>query len=45
MQLRRRATYWADRRRENGHTEPYKAPWWGLGNEMLRALAGGGAVG
>ena len=29
-----RATYWADRRKDNGHTEAYKVPWWGLGNEM-----------
>ena len=29
-----RATYWAGRRKDNGHSEPYKVPWWGLGNEM-----------
>jgi alpha-L-arabinofuranosidase len=29
-----RATYWADRRKANGHGDPYKVPWWGLGNEM-----------
>ncbi|HXW82599.1 MAG TPA: alpha-L-arabinofuranosidase C-terminal domain-containing protein, partial [Acidimicrobiales bacterium] len=29
-----RATYWADRRKDNGHSEAYKVPWWGLGNEM-----------
>ena len=27
-------SYWADRRRENGHAEPYGVPYWGLGNEM-----------
>jgi alpha-N-arabinofuranosidase len=27
-------TYWADRRRENGHPEPYRVRYWGLGNEM-----------
>jgi alpha-N-arabinofuranosidase len=27
-------SYWADRRRENGSTEPYRVPYWGLGNEM-----------
>jgi len=27
-------TEWADRRRENGHEEPYKVRYWGLGNEL-----------
>jgi alpha-N-arabinofuranosidase len=27
-------TYWADRRRQNGHEEPYAVRYWGLGNEM-----------
>jgi alpha-L-arabinofuranosidase len=27
-------TYWANRRRENGHPEPYRVRYWGLGNEM-----------
>jgi alpha-L-arabinofuranosidase len=27
-------TYWAQRRRENGHAEPYRVRYWGLGNEM-----------
>ena len=27
-------TFWAERRRENGHDEPYAVPFWGLGNEM-----------
>ncbi len=27
-------TYWADRRRANGHAEPYRVRYWGLGNEM-----------
>ncbi len=27
-------TYWADRRRDNGHPEPYNVPYWGLGNEI-----------
>ena len=27
-------TYWANRRRENGHEEPYYIRYWGLGNEM-----------
>jgi alpha-N-arabinofuranosidase len=27
-------TYWANRRRENGHPEPYGVKLWGLGNEM-----------
>ena len=27
-------TYWASRRRANGHAEPYGVRWWGLGNEM-----------
>ncbi|HSZ43398.1 MAG TPA: hypothetical protein VK817_25830 [Trebonia sp.] len=26
-------TYWADRRRENGHGEPYQVRYWALGNE------------
>jgi alpha-L-arabinofuranosidase len=30
----RRHTYWADRRRANGHEEPYGVQWWGLGNEI-----------
>jgi alpha-N-arabinofuranosidase len=29
-----RRTHWAELRRENGHTEPYGVPWWGLGNEI-----------
>jgi alpha-N-arabinofuranosidase len=27
-------TYWANKRRENGHEEPYNVRYWGLGNEM-----------
>ena len=27
-------TYWANRRRANGHAEPYGVRFWGLGNEM-----------
>jgi alpha-N-arabinofuranosidase len=27
-------TYWANRRRANGHAEPYGVRYWGLGNEM-----------
>ncbi len=27
-------TYWANLRRKNGHEEPYKVKYWGLGNEM-----------
>jgi alpha-L-arabinofuranosidase len=27
-------TYWASRRRANGHPEPYGVRYWGLGNEM-----------
>ena len=27
-------TYWANRRRANGHPEPYRVRYWGLGNEM-----------
>jgi len=27
-------TYWAQRRRENGHPAPYGVRYWGLGNEM-----------
>ena len=27
-------TYWASRRRGNGHPEPYRVRYWGLGNEM-----------
>jgi alpha-N-arabinofuranosidase len=27
-------TYWANRRRANGHVEPYRVRYWGLGNEM-----------
>jgi len=27
-------TYWAERRRENGHDGAYAVPYWGLGNEM-----------
>ncbi|MQA83679.1 MAG: alpha-N-arabinofuranosidase [Streptosporangiales bacterium] len=27
-------TYWANRRRENSHLEPYRVRYWGLGNEM-----------
>jgi alpha-L-arabinofuranosidase len=29
-----RSTYWSERRAENGHVQPYKVTWWGLGNEM-----------
>ena len=29
-----RATYWADMRRKNGHEQPYKVKYWGLGNEL-----------
>lgn len=28
------STYWADRRRANGHDEPYRVRYWGLGNEI-----------
>ncbi|MGH3169812.1 MAG: alpha-L-arabinofuranosidase C-terminal domain-containing protein, partial [Trebonia sp.] len=28
------STEWARRRRENGHPEPYRVRYWGLGNEM-----------
>jgi alpha-L-arabinofuranosidase len=27
-------TYWASRRRANGHLDPYQVRYWGLGNEM-----------
>jgi alpha-N-arabinofuranosidase len=27
-------TYWANRRRANGHTAPYNVRYWGLGNEV-----------
>jgi hypothetical protein len=27
-------TQWAQRRRDNGHPEPYRVKYWGLGNEM-----------
>ena len=27
-------TYWADKRAENGHPEPYAIKYWGLGNEV-----------
>ena len=27
-------TYWANRRRANGHAGPYRVRYWGLGNEM-----------
>ncbi len=27
-------TYWANKRRANGHPEPYNVRYWGLGNEM-----------
>jgi alpha-N-arabinofuranosidase len=27
-------TYWANLRRQNGHDEPYRVKYWGLGNEM-----------
>jgi alpha-N-arabinofuranosidase len=30
-------TYWANRRRANGHAEPYGVRYWGLGNEMYGA--------
>lgn len=29
-----RDTYWANKRRENGHDKPYGVRYWGLGNEM-----------
>lgn len=29
-----RDTYWANKRRENGHPEPYKVKYWALGNEV-----------
>ncbi|MGH9107743.1 MAG: alpha-N-arabinofuranosidase [Acidimicrobiales bacterium] len=32
-----RQTAWANRRRANGHEEPYRVPWWGLGNEIYGA--------
>jgi alpha-N-arabinofuranosidase len=28
------STEWAERRRENGHPDPYQVRYWGLGNEM-----------
>jgi alpha-L-arabinofuranosidase len=28
------STYWAQRRRDNGHAEPHRVRYWGLGNEM-----------
>jgi alpha-N-arabinofuranosidase len=31
-------SYWADRRRENGRAEPYRVPYWGLGNEMYEQI-------
>jgi alpha-N-arabinofuranosidase len=27
-------TYWANKRRENGHEEPYNVKYWALGNEI-----------
>jgi len=30
-------TYWANKRRANGHAEPYNVRYWGLGNEMYGA--------
>ena len=30
----KRATYWADLRRANGHDAAYGVRWWGLGNEI-----------
>lgn len=30
-------TYWAARRRDNGHAEPYGVKYWALGNEMYGA--------
>lgn len=27
-------TYWANKRRENGHPEPYNVKYWALGNEI-----------
>lgn len=27
-------TYWANRRRQNGHEEPYRVKYWALGNEI-----------
>jgi alpha-N-arabinofuranosidase len=30
-------TEWAERRRANGHEEPYRVRYWGLGNEMYGA--------
>ncbi|KAB5586024.1 alpha-N-arabinofuranosidase [Coniochaeta sp. 2T2.1] len=29
-----RDTYWANKRRENGHPEPYNVKYWALGNEV-----------
>lgn len=29
-----RDTYWANKRRENGHAEPYNVKYWALGNEV-----------
>ena len=29
-----RDTYWADRRRANGRSQPHGVHWWGLGNEI-----------
>jgi alpha-N-arabinofuranosidase len=29
-----RRTFWAERRRENGHSAPHAVHWWGLGNEI-----------
>jgi alpha-L-arabinofuranosidase len=29
-----RDTYWANRRRQHGHADPYRVRLWGLGNEM-----------
>ncbi|KAK7921191.1 hypothetical protein PG985_009213 [Apiospora marii] len=29
-----RDTYWANKRRENGHPEPYRVKYWALGNEI-----------
>jgi len=38
-------TAWAQRRRTNGHPEPYGVRYWGLGNEIVRGLAGWRGVG
>lgn len=40
-----RRTYWADKRRENGHERPHAVHWWGLGNEMYGEWQTGGMSG